>query len=420
MHRRHFLAGAGAALAALGLPLHVARATTGTDRKFVFVFNPGGWDPTRVFVPAFDLPEVAMEARAARATAGGLPFVDHPDRPSVRAFFEAHGSRALVVNGLLVRSIAHEICSMIMMTGSSSGLLPDWPAILGHADRDRTVLPHLVLGGPSFPGDLGVSVARTGAAGQLEMLLSGDALDISDLPVRSPSRPAENVIDRYLVRRADARALSPRSTVEAGLTSDLAAAMHEVTGLKDLRYTMDFTTDGSLAQQADVAVQALALGVSRTVTLAHGLVGGAFGWDSHADNDNAQSALFEGLFAGLLELMAALRATPGTSAPTLADETTVVVLSEMGRTPALNATNGKDHWPYTSAMVIGDGVTGGRVVGGVDAGYVGLRVDPASAEVRDDGEVLSAESLGATLLALADIDPEPYVSGVAPLTGVLA
>jgi hypothetical protein len=91
----------------------------------------------------------------------------------------------------------------------------------------------------------------------------------------------------------------------------------------------------------------------------------------------------------------------------------------MGRTPLLNQTNGKDHWPYTSVLMIGGGLTGGRVVGGFDDAYYGRLVDPSTGDTTDEGEVLSAEAVGATLLAMADIDPEPYVSGVAPLQGVL-
>ena len=80
MHRRQFLSGAGAALAALGLPLTARAATSPTDRKFIFVFNPGGWDPTRVFAPEFGNPNVSMEAAAARAVVRGIPIVDHPAR----------------------------------------------------------------------------------------------------------------------------------------------------------------------------------------------------------------------------------------------------------------------------------------------------------------------------------------------------
>ena len=98
----------------------------------------------------------------------------------------------------------------------------------------------------------------------------------------------------------------------------------------------------------------------------------------------------------------------------------MVVLSEMGRTPQLNAfTDGKDHWPYTSAMLIGAGVEGDRVVGGFDSNYYGLTIDAASAETSESGQILSAETLGATLLALADIDPSEYISGVDVLQGIL-
>src|SRR5688572_17013974 len=111
--RRNLLA-SSAGLAAFGLPSPVS-AISGGGRKLVFVFNPGGWDPTRVFADGFDL-AVDMEPDAERATIGGIGFVDHAARPAVRAFFEAHHARSLVLNGILVRSIAHEICTMIALT----------------------------------------------------------------------------------------------------------------------------------------------------------------------------------------------------------------------------------------------------------------------------------------------------------------
>src|SRR5687767_9205448 len=107
MNRRNFLFGSGAMAAALGFPGSVRAAGAG-DLKFVFVFAPGGWDPTRVLVDAFDNPNVAMEVDADRGVAGGISFVDHPARPSVRSFFDNHHARTLVLNGMLVRSVAHE------------------------------------------------------------------------------------------------------------------------------------------------------------------------------------------------------------------------------------------------------------------------------------------------------------------------
>jgi uncharacterized protein (DUF1501 family) len=408
-------------LGAMGLPFRMARANAlGTgDLKFIFVFNPGGWDPTRVLATPFDNPNVSFEATADLATAGNLTYVDHPDRPSVRAFFEAEHARMVVMNGILVRSIAHEICTMIAMTGTTAGTSPDWPAVLANSQRDQFTLPHLVLDGPSFPGDLGVAVARTGVNGQLASLLSGQALDLSDLPTRQLTAPAESLVDRYLARRAAARADDARSLIDASLAGDYRSSLDKAVALKDLQYVMDFAGGVGLADQAQVAVEALALGVSRCVTIAQ-TGGDQLGWDTHTNNDAGQSPLWEDLFQGLAQLMALLDSTPGTSAPTLAEETCVVVLSEMGRTPMLNAFNGKDHWPYTSAMLIGAGTVGDRVIGGFDDSFYGRGVDTTSGDIDDAGQILSSEALGATLLAMAGIDPAEYVAGVDPITGILA
>lgn len=414
-NRRHFLGATGLSLATLGLPARLARADTGSDLKFIFVFAQGGWDPTRVFAAEFGNRNVDMEPDAQIGTAGGITYVDHASRPSVRTFFDAWHDRSVVLNGMMIRSIAHEICTMLAMTGTTSGVTPDWPAILADRERNAFTLPHLVLGGPSFPGDLGVAVARTGSNGQLEALLSGTAVDMSDFGAGGLNAPAESIVDRFVARRAAARAMGTRSAAEKALLDDFATATSHAAALKDLQYQMDFSGGLDLADQAPVAVDALVNGVSRCLTLS----AGAGNWDTHANNDVDQSPLWESLFSGLGQLLAQLQAAPGTTGASLADETVVVVLSELGRTPLLNPFLGKDHWPFTSALLVGPRLLGSRVVGGYDSNYYGKLIDTASAEVSETGSVLSPESLGATLLAMADIDPTPYVSGVDPIAGIL-
>lgn len=418
------IAGAGASLfGGAGLAGSVrsaqAAAPSAADTAFIFVFAQGGWDPTRALATPFGQRAVSMEAASELATAGGVSYVDHPDRPSVRAFFEQWHSRSLILNGLMVRSIAHEICTLIAMTGSTSGVTPDWPAVIAARDAGRYVLPHLVLGGPSFPGDLGAAVSRAGSSGQLEALISGRILQQSDLPAGGPRGPAADLLDRYLARRTAARAAGSGPGREAQLTSGFDAAMRQLQALKDLQYVMDFTGGADLASQAEVACDALELGITRCVTMP--AASGALGWDTHAENDAGQSVLWEELFDGLNQLQTMLAARASPAGGTLADHTVVVVLSEMGRTPQLNSFNGKDHWPYTSALLIGPGLTTDRVIGGFDSSFYGELIDPATGETdATSGSVLSAESLGATLLAMADIDPAEYVSGVAPIDGVLA
>src|SRR5207302_3183882 len=51
----------------------------------------------------------------------------------------------------------------------------------------------------------------------------------------------------------------------------------------------------------------------------------------------------------------------------LLDETLVVVAGEFGRTPKINATQGRDHWGMCqSALLAGGGVRGGQVYGSSD------------------------------------------------------
>lgn len=417
--RRQLLGGAAALAGSLALPRRArAASVSGADLKYLFVFAGGGWDPTRVFADGFDNRDVDMESYAERGTAGGITFIDAEDRPSVRTFFERHHDRTLVFNGVLVRSIAHEICTMIALTGTTSGLVPDWPAALALPWADRVTLPHLVLSGPSFPGDLGESVVRSGLSGQLDALITGNIQDWNDRPAGTLSTASQGILDNYLRRRAAARADAARSALDQGLSRAYVSAMERATELKDLRYVMSFSSSTDLSSAGAVALEALSIGLSRCVSISYPTTFGGE-WDTHATNDELQSPLWEGLFQGLLAIFERMEAIPGEVGTTLADETVVVVMSEMGRTPQLNPVSGKDHWPYTSVMVCGPGIEGDRVVGGFDDSWYGQLVDPATGEVSESGQVLSAEAVGATLLTIGDVDPDEYVSGVEAVTGVL-
>ncbi len=420
--RRRFieLSGAGAALASSGLWVpRTARAELAdpSGLKFIFVVNYGGWDITRVFANEFDNPLVDMESDAGTSSVGDLSFVDHDARPSVADFFDRNGDRSLILNGILVQSIAHENCMRICLTGSTAQDAPGWPAILAGNLATAFPLPHLVVAGPSYPGQFGAFVTRTGSSGQLEGLLSGSILDWSDTPVSAPEWRAEDIMDSYMSRRA--AAFADGKLAAGGHAADLADAFARASergrSLKDLLGVVEWAGGTSFSQQLDLAVDLLQLQVSRCVTVATG-----YSWDTHTNNDATQSSNFENLFGGLVDLMDKLRATPGTgTGNSLADETVLVVCSEMGRTPALNSSSGKDHWPYTSALICGPGVTGGRVVGGFDSYFYGRSVDLATGDIDDDGTLLSADVFGATLLQLAGIDPQDYRSGVSPMTGVL-
>lgn len=392
--RRRLLQSLGAA--ALARPR--ARAAAGPGRRrLVTVFAAGGWDVTRVYAPVFGSETVDMEAGASEAGSGGLVWVDHPERPSVRAFFERYAPRVALVNGVQVPAVAHESCLSLVSTGRIGGREPDWGTRIAAAQRDAFALPHLVMGSVGYTGSATEVVCGLGRNGQLDRLLSGELLTAAGATL--PSDAAQALLDAHAV------AAARRREGEHGLFDDLASSVDRGTRLKAQAAALSFAYSDRFEDQVAVLVGALAAGVSRCVTL-QVPVGDLRGWDHHNLNDRLQSAAFEELFAGLLHLVGTLESTPGTEGGTLADETVLLVVSEMGRTPWLTATGGKDHWPFTSLMLMGPGVAGGQVLGGYDADLYGTGG-------------LGVEALGATLLALCDVDPAEAGLGD-PLPGALA
>ena len=415
--RRSFV-GASAALTAAGmLPSRRARAASvsGSDLKFVFVVNYGGWDPTRVFAPEFSNPAFDMERLADSGSVGDITFVDSADRPSVRSFLESWYTRTLFINGVMVPSIAHDNCLRLSMTGTTATTRSDWPSVIASARSESFSLPQLVIAGPSFPGDLGAMVTRTGSSGQLEGLLSGDILDWSDTVVDRPSSQAEDIMSRYLSRRAAAVAGQATSERELAQMGAFSRAVDRGQELKNLLNVIEWSGGSAFSSQASMAVDALTMGISRCVTISTG-----YSWDTHTQNDTYQSSNFESLFAGLVSLMEGLRTSPGEVSESLADETVVVVLSEMGRTPQLNSADGKDHWPYTCTMVVGPNIVGNRVYGAFDYYGYGKTLDFETGDVDEDaGRNIAVDSVGATLLQLEGVDSEETMPGVKAISALL-
>ncbi|MBI1916947.1 MAG: DUF1501 domain-containing protein, partial [Planctomycetes bacterium] len=63
----------------------------------------------------------------------------------------------------------------------------------------------------------------------------------------------------------------------------------------------------------------------------------------------------------------------------LLDETLVIVLSEMGRTPKINPNGGRDHWTYCyTVFMAGGGLKGGAVYGASDAHAAYVKDKPVS------------------------------------------
>src|SRR5207248_7048133 len=97
-------------------------------------------------------------------------------------------------------------------------------------------------------------------------------------------------------------------------------------------------------------------------------------WDTHTKNFEILRANklphFDQTFTALLEDL---------DAGGLLDETLVVVMSEMGRTPRVNGSAGRDHWTFCYSVVLaGGGIRGGQVYGSSDRGAAYPSTNPVS------------------------------------------
>jgi len=81
------------------------------------------------------------------------------------------------------------------------------------------------------------------------------------------------------------------------------------------------------------------------------------GWDTHANEGGAQGQL-AGRLAALDQGLATLKQELG---PVWSD-TVVLLVTEFGRTAAINGTRGTDHGTATAALLVGGAVAGGRVI----------------------------------------------------------
>ena len=94
----------------------------------------------------------------------------------------------------------------------------------------------------------------------------------------------------------------------------------------------------------------------RFVTLTYG------GWDMHDGIEKGIKNQVPSLDQGLAALLTDLEERG------LLQETLVCIASEFGRTPKINATAGRDHWPKVfSVIMAGGGIKGGQVFGSSDS-----------------------------------------------------
>ena len=404
MNRRDLfkLTGAAAATAMLAPARKAFAASIGTPKRLIMVLAQGGWDTTYALDPKTQSASVDVPVGAVR-NFGNLNIFTDVSRPNVTSFFTKYASISAVVRGISVSSVAHQECLKRMSTGTRSEQNPDMAAIVAHDHGNALPLPYLILGDTAYTGQYAGSAGRVGSTNQIIALL--DPAQAYPTNGRTPlvtTNPEDALLQRYANATAD-RVKATRGALgyNRKRVEDFVDSIRRGKQLQGVR--AGFGARGrtlSITNQVELALDALQGDISQTA-----MINTRLGWDTH-DTNTDQAGFHETTFAGLTLLLDGLAARPGrTAGSRMLDDTLVVCYSEFSRTPKLNANAGKDHWPVTSALVVGAGIKGGRAYGASTASIEADTVDFTTGNRSASGMTVMSNHFCAGVLKAAGVDP---------------
>jgi uncharacterized protein (DUF1501 family) len=390
--RRRFLLGAGAMAASAALP-NVLFAHTGGSARLVVVILRGALDGLAA-VPPYADPHYAALHRELAIGAPGLgqgalaldgTFGLHP------SFAFLH-ERYLAGELLVFQAVASPYRDRSHFDGQNvleNGLTKPLGTADGWLNRALAALP--------LAGERAVAISQN-----VPLILRGDAPVISKSPQATPD------VDEELLSR-----LTDLYSKDDWFSARLSEAMQ----------TEKLTDEGDPMRAMTAAGGAVGGGARMAATLMRGEGGPevavieAGGWDTHANQGGAKGTLAQRL-AGLDGALRALSEGLGPLWP----QTAVLVVTEFGRTAAMNGTRGTDHGTGGCAFLAGGAVRGGRVI----ADWPGLR----QGSLLDDRDLRPTLDLRSVFKAVLDehmhVDARtlssrifPDSTGARPLQGLI-
>lgn len=377
------------------------------------VYCDGGYDASMVFDNKLNESHVANESGATTGTgAGGISYVSHANRPSVDQYFNSYGASTLIVNGVYTgamdrRSNLGELFGSVL---PSKSRYMDAATYWSMSLAPTLTLPHVAIGAPAYFGDspqygayvdkamlanLGATIPYTGSLGSageiaLDSYREWQGTELYDEP-GSKSIDYSKLNDLYTSFQ--------KEDVLTSTLGEIETAMGSQGSYSDLEW------------QGMMAIELFSRGKSQAVTLQAGKNNS---WNTHFDNFANQTIQYEMLFNGLNTTLAHANARG------ILDNLIVVVFSNKGRNPKLNANNGKRQWPYTSVMIYGAGVKGGTTMTFTDSVMRGLPVNPyLGITTGSDDITIEMKHIFASLLLQNSILPNDLYGSILPFTAMV-
>lgn len=395
--RRGFLKLAALSGLAVAAPFAIRRAaaelTAYDGPYFVLIHASGGWDPVYLCDPKTN-PELNRLA-GAPASAGSIKYAPVPISAAAlglgpdaapylmsnQAFFEKYAAKLTVINGIDTSTNNHDSGTRTTWSGQIQEGHPSFGALAAAIRSPDNPLAYISSGGYDATQGI-VPLTRMGNLDTLQKVAFPDIISPDD-PESGLYLPKSRM-DR--IREANAERLGEQ--IEGQRLPRAKAAMNELflaraddNALAGLTFPGELVTlPGyelsdlqSMMQQSQLALSAFQAGLAVSVNLNLG------GFDTHGNHDRDQIRQLAKLLYGVDFLMSEADKLG------LGGQITVIISSDFARGPGYNGLDeyaGKDHWPITSAMLMGAGIAGDRVIGSTDEqqyaqDYKGTTLTPA-------------------------------------------
>jgi hypothetical protein len=355
------------------------------------IYLPGGMSHQESFDPKLNAPiEYRGPFGGIKTKVDGIYFSENLKETAKIA------DKITVVRSMTHGEAAHERGTHAMFTGyrpSPAILYPSMGSVVSHELGPRADLPPYIL----IPNQT-TPYAGTGYLGSAygAFALGSDPAN-ENFSVRDLTLP-KGVDSSHFSQRREMRAIVDahfsaleKSDALDGMDSFYQRAYAMISSEK-ARAAFDIKAEpaklrdeygrNAAGQRMLLARRLVEAGV-RFVSLTYGT------WDHHDNIKNgntAQMPNFDRAYAALIRDL---------DQRGLLDTTLVVVNTEFGRTPKINGTAGRDHWPKVFSIALAGG--------GVKRGYVHGASDATGSE--PDSDPLSVEDYAATIFTQVGIDP---------------
>ena len=398
MQRRRFLLNAGALAASAVIP-NALFAHTGGSSRLVVVILRGALDGLAAVPPYGDPAYAGLHRELAIAPPGNadgaLPLNDtfglHPSFVFLHERFTAGELVVLDAVASPYRDRSHFDGQNVL----ENGLAKPIGSADGWLNRALAALPR----GSGRSADRAVAVSQN-----VPLILRGEAAVTSKSPLATPG-----VEEDLLVRLAD---LYSQDTWFASRLSEAVETGKMIEGGGDAPGMTKAVYPDRAGAVARMAAELMRSDGGPEIAVIE-----ASGWDTHANQGGAKGVLATRL-AGLDKALKTLADGLGPLWP----QTAVLVVTEFGRTAAINGTRGTDHGTGGCAFLLGGAVRGGQVI----ADWPGLS-SRALLDNRDLRPTLDLRSVFKTVLdEHMHVDAEriakrvfPDSSGARPLQGLI-